>query len=230
MESRPRNPMVLVQDVKKTYRPRNTAPTVALRGVSLTVEEGQAVAIVGPSGSGKSTLLSIIGTLETADSGSINVLGQEVIGLGRTKSAEFRFWHLGFVFQQYHLLPGLTVFENLLARFIGRSRPVGITVKAEALLDEIGLLHKRSALPRELSGGEQQRVCIARALLSDPSLILADEPTGNLDTQNGEKILEMMLSMVRSRGAGLILVTHNQVAAGRMDRIVEIRDGLVFHP
>ncbi len=219
--------LAAAHEVTKTYRPRNASPTVALQGVSMELSPGEAVAIVGPSGSGKSTLLSILGTLETADAGSVQVLGRDVTRLNRSEAADLRFGRLGFVFQQFYLLPELTVMENVLTRFIGRRRPPDTVTKAEALLDRIGLGHKKAALPRELSGGEQQRVCIARALVTDPDLILADEPTGNLDSDNGRTVMEMMLSLVRGRGAGLVLVTHDRGLASKLDRVLEMRDGLI---
>jgi putative ABC transport system ATP-binding protein len=221
--------LVTARDLNKTYRPRHVAPTVALRGVSLDLRAGEAVAVVGPSGCGKSTLLSLIGTLDAADSGTITVLGQDIARMSRSETADLRCHKMGFVFQQYHLLAGMTVLENLLARYIGRRRPAEVQARAEALLDEVGLSHKKSALPRELSGGEQQRVCVARALLAGPELILADEPTGNLDSDNGTAVLDLMLALVRHRGAGLLLVTHDRGIAASMDRVVEMHDGLVVN-
>lgn len=220
-------PVIRLRDVKKTYRPRYAAPTVALRGFSLVVAPGEAVALVGPSGCGKSTALAIAGALETADAGSVTVMGQDVRGLGPARAADLRFQHLGFIFQQHYLLPGMTVMENLLARYIGRGRPRGIRQQAEELLERMGLAQRRHALPRELSGGEQQRVCIARALLAGPAVILADEPTGNLDTQNGEVVVDLMLRLVREQGTAMLLVTHNPALAERMDRVLEMRDGQV---
>ncbi len=147
--------------------------------------------------------------------------------LSRTQMADLRFRHLGFIFQQYHLFPGLTVLENLLAKFIGRPRPKHARAEAENLLNEVGLSHKRNSLPKELSGGEQQRVCIARALLSSPALILADEPTGNLDSENGAVVLDLMLRLVKGRQAGLLMATHEKAMADSLDRSVEMRDGAI---
>lgn len=218
---------VRLEDLTKTYRPRYAAPVAALRGVSLELERGEAVAVMGPSGSGKSTLLAIVGTLEPADGGRVEALGRDLTGLGRAAAADFRFRHVGFVFQQYHLLPAFTVLENLLARYIGRGRPEKVTEQAVDLLDQVGLADKRDALPRELSGGEQQRACIARALLGAPDLILADEPTGNLDSDNGAQVIDLMLHLVRERGATLLLVTHDHEVARKACRIVQMRDGRV---
>lgn len=219
--------LVQAENLSKTYRPRDVSPTVALRDVSLGIRPGESIALVGPSGCGKSTLLSIIGTLDHADTGHLQVMGLDVQHLSRTQMADLRFRHLGFIFQQYHLFPGLTVLENLLAKFIGRPRPKHARAEAENLLNEVGLSHKRNSLPKELSGGEQQRVCIARALLSSPALILADEPTGNLDSENGAVVLDLMLRLVKGRQAGLLMATHEKAMADSLDRSVEMRDGAI---
>lgn len=218
---------VTVRDLVKTYRPRYAAPTEALRGVSLDVAAGEAVAVVGPSGSGKSTLLAIIGTLEVPDGGAVEAGGENVSRLSGRAAADFRFRRVGFIFQQYHLLPGMTVVENLLARYIGRRRPPDAVPQALSLLERVGLGEKTSALPRELSGGEQQRVCVARALLGAPDLVLADEPTGNLDSKHGAAVIDLLLELVRERGATLLLVTHNPAYARRMARVLAMRDGRI---
>lgn len=220
-------PVLSARDVTKTYRPRYAAPTTALRGVSLAVGPGETLAVVGPSGSGKSTLLAILGALETPDGGAVDVLGTDVTRLRGRRAADFRFHHVGFIFQHYYLLPGLTVLENLLARYIGRRLPAEARTAAEALLKRVGLAEKRDALPRELSGGEQQRVCVARALFGRPTLILADEPTGNLDTRSGEEVMALLQTENAARGTTIVQVTHDPDIARHSDRIVYLRDGLV---
>ncbi len=195
--------LVVAREISKTYRPKNASPTVALRGVSMELVPGEAVAVVGPSRPGKSTLLSILWTLEAADGGSLLVLGRDVTRLNRSAAADLRFER------------------------IGRRRPPGTIAKAEALLDRIGLGHKRAALPRELSGGEQQRVCIARALVTDPDLILADEPTGNLDSHTGAEIMSLLLKLNQEQNLTLVIVTHDPSIAAQTQRVIRLHDGLI---
>lgn len=197
----------------------------ALRGVSLGVSSGEFVAITGPSGSGKSTLLSLIGGLSRASSGVVSIDDIDLGGLGPNKLSDFRREYLGFVFQSFYLVPYLTSLENVMLPLAvqpglnGSAR--GMALEA---LSRVGLDAKAGRLPSQLSGGEQERVAIARAIVNEPPLILADEPTGNLDTKTGNKVLEM-LEGLQAEGRTIVMVTHNRENAERAGRTVEIRDG-----
>lgn len=197
-----------------------------LRGINLTVRNGEVLAIMGPSGSGKSTLLGLIGGLDRPTSGHIHVLGKQLSELGQAELARFRRTSIGFVFQTYQLIPTLTALENvtLPMELAGRSNAV---TEARRLLDGVGLDRQRSQFPPSLSGGEQQRVAVARAFALAPALILADEPTGNLDSNTGSQILQLMLDECRRRKAALVIVTHDPHVAARADRLVRVHDGIV---
>jgi putative ABC transport system ATP-binding protein len=201
-------------------------PREILRGVDLELEPGEAVALVGPSGSGKSTLLNLLGGLDLPDAGEVWLEGVRLDRLDEQRRTILRRRRIGFVFQSFQLLPTLDVRENLLLplAFDGRADRAA-RERADRLLDAVGLGDRARAFPDRLSGGEQQRVAVARALLPEPALILADEPTGNLDRDNGERVLELLLSLVRERGATLLLVTHAEAAARRADRVLELEDG-----
>jgi putative ABC transport system ATP-binding protein len=200
----------------------------ALQGVDLTVAHGEFLAIMGPSGSGKSTLLHLIGALESATEGEIVVDGLQFAGLDEKQLTLLRRDHLGFVFQFFNLLPSLTAAENVyLPALIAGRRDAALRRRALALLERVGLGDRARHLPSELSGGEQQRVSIARALLLEPKLLLADEPTGNLDSQAGNDILELLRSVSRDEGKTIVMVTHDPGAASRSDRIVLLRDGKI---
>jgi putative ABC transport system ATP-binding protein len=198
----------------------------ALRGVSVAVARGEVVAIVGPSGSGKTTLLGLIGGLDTVSSGRIVVNGIDITHLSENKLASIRNRQIGFVFQSFNLIPTLTALENVaLPVQFGRGRdPMR---RAAEVLDAVGLSSRMNHKPTQMSGGEQQRVAIARALANDPAIILADEPTGNLDSENGERVIEQLLDLRSSLGKTIVLVTHDPAIAVRTDRIVHLRDGLV---
>lgn len=214
-----------MEDVRKVYG-SGAGSTAALRGVSLTVDEPCAVAVMGASGSGKSTLLHLLGGLDRVTSGSLVVRGVDVAGLrGRALVAHRR--RVGFVFQAFHLVAGLTAVENVelpLLPYAGRRE---IRRRALELLERVGLADRASALPGQLSGGQQQRVAIARALVGDPVLLLADEPTGNLDSANAGSVMDLLGQVRRSTGATLIVATHDREVAGRCDRVVHLRDGQV---
>ena len=198
----------------------------ALGGVDFTVAPGEFVAIMGPSGSGKSTLLHIIGALESPSGGAVAVGGHRYEGLGDAELTRLRHERIGFVFQFFNLLPSLTAEENVtLPALIGGRRDRAIRGRAVELLERVGLAGRAEHLPGELSGGEQQRVSIARALLLSPELVLADEPTGNLDSRSGRAVLELLREVNREEGQTVVMVTHDPAAAARADRVVFLRDG-----
>jgi len=197
----------------------------ALKGVSLGIDSGEFVAVMGPSGSGKSTLLSLIGGLSKASSGAVSIDGIDLGGLGPNKLSDFRREYLGFVFQSFYLVPYLTAIENVMLPLTIQPGLNG-TARSMALeaLSRVGLDGKSGRLPSQLSGGEQERVAIARAIVNSPALILADEPTGNLDSKTGDKVLDM-LEGLHAEGRTIVMVTHSRENAGRAGRIIEIRDG-----
>jgi ABC-type lipoprotein export system ATPase subunit len=211
--------------VSKRFR-RGLEDVVALDGVDLRVAAGEFLALVGPSGSGKSTLLHVAGGLDRPDAGRVLVGDDDLAALSAADRARLRRRRVGFVFQFFHLIPTLSVSENVaLPLTLDRARSVDAPVLE--MLDRVGLAHRAAHLPGELSGGEMQRAAIARALVSHPALILADEPTGNLDSATGEGILELLISRVRETGAALLMVTHDTGAASRADRVLALRDGRV---
>ena len=217
---------VELNTVTKRYGTEPGALISALEQVSLSVSPGQVVAITGPSGSGKSTLLHVIGAMDVADSGSIRVGDRDVTALSRGERAAYR-RTIGFVFQRFHLLPALTVEDNVAAPLIPGRNAFDPRDRARELLASVGLAERAGALPSALSGGQQQRVAIARALINDPGLLLADEPTGNLDSRTGSDILEVLLGLRRDRGMTVLIATHDPLVASRCDRIVRLRDGRV---
>ena len=201
-------------------------PLTILDGIDLDVARGTAVAVVGPSGSGKSTLLGLIAGLDTPTAGTIVVDGVDVTRLGEAALARFRRDTIGYVFQSYHLIPTLTAAENVAVPLeLAGDRRAG--ARARDLLAQVGLAERAHHYPIQLSGGEQQRVALARAVALDPPLLLADEPTGNLDSATGGAIIELLFTLNRERGSTLLLVTHDPALAERADRIVSLRDGRV---
>jgi lipoprotein-releasing system ATP-binding protein len=217
-----------VMNVYKGFAKGNTWLDV-LKGVSLEVSSGEMLAVVGPSGSGKSTLLYLIAALERPDRGTLQFDGRDVFQLSDLEQAEFRNHHVGFVFQFHHLLPELTALENvMLPGLIARRMRREILAEATSLLATMGLAERMEHRPGELSGGEQQRVAIARALVNHPDLVLADEPTGNLDRQSGEAIQELLRSLNQERKQTFIVVTHNEAFAKALDRTVRLIDGKLF--
>jgi putative ABC transport system ATP-binding protein len=203
-------------------------PVTILDGVSLDVAAGEVVAVTGPSGSGKSTLLGLIAGLDTPSGGSIAVDGVDVTALGEAELARFRRRTIGFVFQSYHLIPTLTAAENVAVPLELASAAEPLPAAAR-LLAEVGLAERAHHYPAQLSGGEQQRVAIARAVALSPPLLLADEPTGNLDSTTGGAIVDLLLALNRERGSTLVLVTHDAALAGRAARAVALRDGRVVN-
>jgi ABC-type lipoprotein export system ATPase subunit len=212
--------------VSKTYSQARDTAAAVLSNISLSVSAGQAMAIVGPSGSGKSTLLNLIGALDRPTAGTVRLDGRDLTTLSPTELAEIRRSRIGFVFQQHHLLPQCTVLENVLLPALA-SGPVGaeLSNRAVELLGRVALADRADDRPPLLSGGERQRVALARALINAPSLLLADEPTGSLDRQTSESLIELLAELNRSEGTTLIVVTHSPDLAGRMDRVMELRDG-----
>jgi len=219
--------MIVVRNLVKTIRNGPTTVEI-IRDISLEIPDRQFVAIMGPSGSGKSTLLGLIAGLDWPTSGSIEIDGTDITRLTEDKMAVLRGRKLGFVFQAYHLVPTLTALENvmlpmeMLGDDIAAAKP-----RAEYLLDSVGLIDRRTHYPTQLSGGEQQRVALARAFMMKPSVLFADEPTGNLDSANGKHVLELLLHLNTVEGATLILVTHDQALAAHADRHIHLADGKV---
>jgi putative ABC transport system ATP-binding protein len=218
-------PVIALDDVSLTLATR-AGPVEILKHVSLTVDAAQSVAIVGPSGSGKTSLLMVMAGLERATSGSVQVAGHELAGLDEDALAVVRGANIGIVFQSFHLVPTMTALENvaLPLEFAGRRDAFEV---ARALLGEVGLSHRIDHFPAQLSGGEQQRVAVARALSAGPQILLADEPTGNLDGPTGEHIIDLLFDLQRRRQATLVLVTHEMQLAERCGRIVRMADGRV---
>lgn len=201
----------------------------ALRGVSLEVAQGEIVAIVGASGAGKSTLLQILGTLMAADSGRVEIAGKDCTTMGEKELAAFRNRHIGFVFQFHHLLPEFTALENVaMPALIGGAERKDAFSRAAELLDMVGLSERTTHKPVELSGGEQQRVAIARALINRPSVVLADEPTGNLDTASRDQIHLLLLDIRREFNQTIVMVTHDMSLADSVDRKIVMSDGAIL--
>jgi putative ABC transport system ATP-binding protein len=198
----------------------------ALDEVTLDLDAGGLLAVTGPSGSGKSTLLHLLGAMDRADSGTIRVGATEVSALSRPARAEYR-RRIGFVFQRFHLLPALTALDNVAAPLLPLRTSFDKRERAGSLLEAVGLAGREDALPAELSGGQQQRVAIARALVGEPMLVLADEPTGNLDTRTGGAILDLLLELRATRGVTVVLATHDPVVASRCERVACLLDGRV---
>jgi putative ABC transport system ATP-binding protein len=219
--------MISLRAVEKAYR-QGESEVRALAGVSLDIAAGEFVSIVGPSGSGKSTLLHLIGGLDQPTAGEIRIDGTPISSMSDDEITIFRRRKIGFVFQFFNLLPTLSAEENVaLPLVLDRRRARDVRPRVAAALEQVGLAHRRTHRPDELSGGEMQRVAIARALVIEPLLILADEPTGNLDTRTGDQILDLIRAANRSRGATVVLVTHDARAAAHGDRLVTIEDGVI---
>ncbi|MDX2205440.1 MAG: ABC transporter ATP-binding protein [Hyphomicrobiaceae bacterium] len=220
--------IIELDDVSLTLASR-AGPVEILRRVSLSIPAGQSVAIVGPSGSGKTSLMMIMAGLEKATSGKVRIAGLDFMRLSEDGLALARGANIGIVFQSFHLVPTMTALENvaLPLEFAGRPEPFET---ARALLAEVGLAHREDHFPAQLSGGEQQRVALARALSPRPKLLLADEPTGNLDGRTGEQVVDLLFGLQQRRGATLVLVTHDLKLAERCQRIVRMADGRILEP
>ena len=197
-----------------------------LKSISFSIGSSEVVSIVGPSGSGKTSIIMLASGLENATKGSIKINGQEIVGLKEKELSEVRRKNIGIVFQSFYLIPNLTAVENVLLS-LEANQQYSLEKDAEVLLGEFGLSHRMHHLPSELSGGEQQRVAIARALINKPKIILADEPTGNLDSANSESMIDLLFEYTKKSHTSLVIVTHDNSIAKRCDRIIEIKDGQI---
>jgi lipoprotein-releasing system ATP-binding protein len=220
-------PLVQVKDLHKVFHLGNQEVEV-LRGVNLNVDRGEILAIVGASGAGKSTLLHIMGTLDRPTKGAILYEGQDLQSLSEPALAEFRNRRIGFVFQFHHLLPEFTALENTYLPALIQKQPKAQAIDAaKRILSDVGLAHRYHHKPGELSGGEQQRVAVARALIRNPELILADEPTGNLDTHTGGALFDLLRNLNQKHSIAFVIVTHNERLSAQTDRLIHLEDGLI---
>ena len=222
------DPVLRLSGIKKAYNAGKPTEVSVLRGIDLTVEPGEVVALVAPSGAGKSTLLHIAGLLDTPDTGTVEIAGHDLTGQSDRKRTGVRRRDVGFIYQFHHLLPEFSALENIvlpqLANGIGTS---AAQTRAMGLLEQVGIAHRASHRPAELSGGEQQRVAFCRALANAPRLLLADEPTGNLDPTTSDQVFGALMDLVRSTGLSAVIATHNLELASRMDRQIRLDAGLL---
>ncbi|PZX16274.1 lipoprotein-releasing system ATP-binding protein [Palleronia aestuarii] len=219
-------PVLRLEGIEKVYNRNLPSEVQVLRGTSLDVAPGEVVALVAPSGAGKSTLLHIAGLLDTADTGRVWLGGEDMTDLGDRRRTRARRGDIGFVYQFHHLLPEFTAAENIvLPQLANGTDPGAAERRAQSLLASVGVGHRAQHRPSAMSGGEQQRVAVCRALANSPKLLLADEPTGNLDPETSETVFAALLTLVRETGLAALIATHNLELAGRMDRAVRLRDG-----
>jgi ABC-type lipoprotein export system ATPase subunit len=221
--------LIEANNITKVYKEADYMLHV-LKGVNLTIEAGHVISIVGPSGAGKSTLLHILGALDVPTQGQVNFNGQDVYTLNDQQRSLLRNSHMGFVFQSYHLLPELTALENVIlpAMVKNNSRKTSaIELEGVKLLDQMGLAQRVSHRPSQLSGGEQQRVAIARSLMNKPQVVFCDEPTGNLDSQSGAMVIDVLLNLNKTNGQTVVIVTHDQAIAKRTQKTIHIKDGVL---
>ena len=219
------DPVLALTDARLTLA-GNAGPVDILKGISLTVEKGETVGLIGPSGSGKSSLLMLMGGLERATGGKVLALGQDLTAMDEDALARFRRGNMGVVFQSFHLIPTMTALENV-ALPMELAGVADAFARAQAELESVGLGHRVDHYPAQMSGGEQQRVALARAAAPRPAILLADEPTGNLDGVNGQAIMDMLFGLRDRHGATLVLVTHAPELAARCDRVIRLADGLL---
>ncbi len=221
--------LIEVENVHKTYKEADYMLHV-LKGVSLTIDAAEVVVIIGPSGAGKSTLMHIMGALDAPNQGQVTFEGKSIYSLADKPRSMLRNSHMGFVFQAYHLLPELTALENVIlpAMIKNNSRKTS-TIEHEGvkLLEQVGLGQRVTHRPSQLSGGEQQRVAIARALMNKPKIVFCDEPTGNLDSQSGQMVIDLLLNLNKTSGQTVVIVTHDQTIAQRAQRVIQIKDGIL---
>lgn len=217
--------MIQTQGITKSF-----GPLQVLKGIDLTIAQGEIVSIVGPSGAGKTTLLQIIGTLDKPDAGSLTINGTDVSRLNEKALSAFRNQNIGFVFQFHQLLPEFTALENvMIPALIGGAKAPAAWEKAQRILNDLGLADRMEHKPAELSGGEKQRVAVARALINDPAVILADEPSGSLDSRNKEELHALFFDLRDRLGQTFVIVTHDETLAEKSDRVIHIKDGIVFN-
>ncbi|SHF23909.1 lipoprotein-releasing system ATP-binding protein [Loktanella atrilutea] len=220
------DPILTLRDLRKGYNHGKPNEVRVLNGVDLTVQPGEVVALVAPSGAGKSTLLHIAGLLDTPDTGTVAIRGEDMTDLGDRRRTAIRRNDVGFIYQFHHLLPEFSALENItLPQMANGVADADAKARAMQLLDTVGVAHRASHRPAELSGGEQQRVAFCRALANDPVLLLADEPTGNLDPATSDRVFDALMGLVRSTGLAAVIATHNLDLAARMDRAVRLVDG-----
>ncbi len=218
--------VIKLEGVERIYRTKEIE-TVALENVNLTVEEGEFVSVMGPSGCGKSTLLNLIGLLDNPTKGTVDLLGSSTAGMKDSGMSEFRNRNIGFVFQSFHLIPSLNVADNVALPLIYRA---GVSAaecdrRVREVLERLGMSHRMKHFPSQISGGQCQRVAIARAIVGDPRIILADEPTGNLDSRMGAEVMALLHELNRADGRTIVMVTHNEEQASKTDRVVHFLDG-----
>ena len=219
--------VIKLEGVEKIYRTKEIE-TVALENVNLTVEEGEFVSVMGPSGCGKSTLLNLIGLLDNPTKGTVDLLGSSTAGMKDSGMSEFRNRNIGFVFQSFHLIPSLNVADNVALPLIYRA---GVSAaecdrRVREVLERLGMSHRMKHFPSQISGGQCQRVAIARAIVGDPRIILADEPTGNLDSRMGAEVMALLHELNRADGRTIVMVTHNEEQASKTERVIHFLDGL----
>lgn len=230
MPTSTQGPLISARDITKTFvtGERESGKLCVLRGVTIDIHAGEIIAVVGASGAGKSTLLHILGTLDRPTSGEVLVDGKNVFALDDEALARFRNRSIGFVFQFHHLLPEFSAVENVaMPALINGARLPDVRSRAVAILEEVGVGGRADARPSELSGGEQQRVAVARALINEPRVVLADEPSGNLDSANADLLHRLIWDLSRKKGQTFIVVTHNESLAGKADRVMRITDGVM---
>lgn len=219
--------MINIQNLSKIFRTEEIE-TKALNEISLTIHQGEFISIMGPSGSGKSTLLNIVGLLDTASSGSYHLLDKEIMGLKEQEKAKVRKHNIGFIFQNFNLIDELSVYDNIELPLIYSGIPTSQRKeKVEMIAERLGLSHRLRHFPQQLSGGQQQRVAVARALINDPKIILADEPTGNLDSKNGNEVMELLTDL-HAQGSTILMVTHSDYDASFSQKTILMKDGIIL--